>query len=159
MNNETMLLIALVGLGLLCVTAYAIYRDRAATAKNITLAKHIKTLEAAKLTHEARIAALGNEITALKSDSVTIIAEQFKLFNDKLRDMQIENDTNAMRVDRLDERLGEYLSITPTSSLDTTRVITLHKSGLTVAEIAKELHANHSEVLFALKMHDLNPRK
>ena len=91
----------------------------------------------------------------LKLETARVISEQLKLLQDKTRDMEIEFDTQSLRFDRLEERINEYLSVAPTT-LDTARVVALHNAGLSTAEIAKEIRANHSEVQFALSIHNLD---
>lgn len=59
------------------------------------------------------------------------------------------------RVDGLEEKAKEYMSIPMSASLDEGRVVSLFKSGYSTEEIAKEIRANVSEVSFVLKLKGL----
>ncbi|MDR3347516.1 MAG: hypothetical protein LBN32_02775 [Helicobacteraceae bacterium] len=154
--NEILLVTIVLCVWLIAFGVFTLARDRVRSRHIEVLAKNLKTLkednEKFKRETSNRVT---DEIESMKKQSVDIIAAQLQSMQAALRDMQIENDTNQLRVDRLEERLREYLSITPTSNLDTTRAVALHKAGLTAAEIAKELRANQSEVIFALRLNEL----
>ncbi|MCV6608812.1 MAG: hypothetical protein OIF32_11400 [Campylobacterales bacterium] len=63
--------------------------------------------------------------------------------------------TVETRVEGLEEKAKEYMSIPMSASLDEGRVVSLFKSGYSAEEIAREIRANVSEVTFVLKLKGL----
>jgi DNA-binding NarL/FixJ family response regulator len=63
------------------------------------------------------------------------------------------------RMDRLEERTKEYLSVPSSAALDENKVRALHKAGYSKEDIAKELHANVSEIAFILNILNLTQKR
>jgi len=89
------------------------------------------------------------ELNRVATDLVESIHEMKASYEYKI-------DGVLTRVERLEGRTKEYLSMPSNAALDEDRVISLHKAGYGVDEIAKELRANVSEVSFILKINTLS---
>lgn len=65
------------------------------------------------------------------------------------------SDLAKTKVGNLEEKLKEYTSIPMSAQLDENKVLSMYNAGTCVADIAKELRCNESEVTFLLKVRGL----
>jgi hypothetical protein len=74
----------------------------------------------------------------------------------EIKQAQVNLKSNLeARMDRIEERTKEYMSVPSSPALDENKVRSLYKAGYSKEEIAKELHANVSEVSFILNILNL----
>jgi hypothetical protein len=97
-------------------------------------------------------------IDEIKRQSASILSEHIRSMQNEIQDMQIENDTRALRIERLEGRINEFLSVPAPLGLDAAKAIALYDSGFSVGEIARELKVNQNEVALALRLNNLEPR-
>lgn len=162
--NETLLLFALLCGAILLLIVFLVYRDNSFTRRMRVYEAGIETLNRELFKMENRLKTQQQElISALENDlkrqSAEAIAGSIRHLQDSLQTEAIERDTQNMRIDRLEERITEFLSVPGTASLDASRAISLHQSGYSVEEIARDMRANVSEVALALKLNNLEPRR
>ncbi|GHS88535.1 hypothetical protein FACS189487_07000 [Campylobacterota bacterium] len=147
--------------GCLCLLFLFLVVREAANAKQtraILSALANITRARAATEHELRVAQQ-TAIDQLKDQSAKILSEHIKSMEAELRDMQIENDTRSLRLDRLEEKINEYFSApSAAASLDVSRAISLYNTGYNIDEIARELRTNQSEVALVLRLNNLEPR-
>ncbi|MDR1911812.1 MAG: hypothetical protein LBQ52_05650 [Helicobacteraceae bacterium] len=160
-TDETTLLIYVLAGCMLLMALFLIAREFSASkqAQRIETALLIAKRARAELEHDLKVTQQ-NSLDEIKKQSETILIERIKEIKNELRDMQIENDTRALRIDRLEERISEYLS--PPSAnvnLDPTRAISLYNSGYNINEIARELKTTPDEVILTLKLNNVNPNR
>lgn len=162
--SETLLLFLLLCGAVLLLIIFLAYRDSVFTRRLKTYEAGIEALNRELFKFESRLKNHQNEALAalendLKRQGAEAIAQSVRRLQEALQTEAIERDTQNMRLDRLEERITEFLSVPGTASLDASRVISLHNAGYSPEEIARDLRANVSEVALALKLNNLEPRR
>lgn len=166
--SDDLLLIILGSLVLVFFLIYMIYKDSVTTRKlkdyefaieelnrNIFLLdkNQKKGSEKPELNIEAEIQRVfSKELKGLADTLIDSIGEL------KKAQANLKNNLEA-RMDRIEERTKEYMSVPASAALDENRVRSLHKAGYSKEEIARELHANVSEVSFILNILNLTDNR
>jgi allophanate hydrolase subunit 1 len=157
--SETLLLIGLLCFVIAMLIGYIFYRDYALAQRFSRLAAIINRLVDEKDRIESSFAAEQEaNIEAIKLQSAEIIVEQIKNVQESIRDFQVELDTQALRLDRLEARFNEYVSVPVNNNIDTSRLIAMYNSGAGIEEIAHKLRIGASEVTLALKLNNIITR-
>lgn len=98
---------------------------------------------------------LEEKIDLIKSEIKTDIKDPlFSSLENIKQDVDQTSSTVNTRVGNLEEKTKEYMSV-PVKNFDEQMAISMFKSGQSVAEIAKELRCNESEISFLLKVRGL----
>ena len=163
--NEDILLILLGGLVLIVFLVYMIYKDSMTTRKLKDyefaieeLNRQLFLLEKNQKGGDEKIMAeVEAEINRLFSKELKGIADTLMSSINEIKSIQANMKNNLeTRMDRIEERTKEYLSVPSSPTLDENKVQSLHKAGYTKEEIAKELHVSVSEVSFVLNILNLS---
>jgi DNA invertase Pin-like site-specific DNA recombinase len=162
--NDELLLVILGSLVLVFFLIYMIYKESATTRKLKDyefaieeLNRHIYLVEKTQKNMPQK------EEIDVEAEIQRLLAKELKGLGETLIDSinEIKRAQSALksnleaRMDRIEERTKEYLSVPSPASLDENRVRSLHKAGYSKEEIARELHANVSEVSFILNILNL----
>ncbi|MDR0747267.1 MAG: hypothetical protein LBE89_05165 [Helicobacteraceae bacterium] len=157
--NETLLLIGLLCFVIAMLIGYIFYRDYALAQRFSRLTAIINRLSDEKDRLKTSFAAERDaNLEAIKLQSAEIIVEQIKNVQESIRDLQVELDTQALRGDRLEARLNEYVSVPVDNNIDTSRLIAMYNSGAGIEEIARQLRIGANEVTLALKLNNIVTR-
>ncbi|MDR0664837.1 MAG: hypothetical protein LBF86_04875 [Helicobacteraceae bacterium] len=158
MSEETLLIYILAGC-LLLMAIFLIVKEFSAAkqAKRIIAALRSAQRARVAIEHDLKIAQQA-ALDQIKSQAAAILSEHIRATQEELRDMQIENDTRALRIERLEEKINEFASVPIATGIDASKVIALYNSGFNANEIARELKINQSEVVLTLRLNNLEPR-
>jgi hypothetical protein len=89
----------------------------------------------------------------LKSEVSSFANELLDSINDLQQNQDYIQQDIYGRIEHLENKFTEYLAVPNKTTLDEKRVMALAGAGYTAEGIARELHANLSEVSFILKLH------
>ncbi|MDR2151320.1 MAG: hypothetical protein LBO72_00715 [Helicobacteraceae bacterium] len=157
--SEDTLIIYILAACLLLMAVFLIVKEYSAAKETKKIISALRATQKAKsaIEHDLKIAQQ-NALDQLKNQSAAILSEHIRAMQDELRDMQVENDTRALRIERLEERINEFVSAPNPAEIDASRVIALYNSGFSSNEIARQLKINQSEVVLTLRLNNLEPR-
>jgi uncharacterized protein YoxC len=164
--SDDMLLVIGVSGFVLFFVIYVIYKDSA-------LNKKLRSYEFALEELNRQIYVLEKKQKKSLDESITKTNENLQdhtqhLLNTKVTQMgqniiesvsELQENQDYMqqemysRIEHLENKFNEYLAVPNKTTLDEKRVIALAGAGYTAAGIARELHANLSEVTFILNLH------
>ncbi|MDR1451175.1 MAG: hypothetical protein LBI57_02395 [Helicobacteraceae bacterium] len=158
MSEEILLIYILAGC-LLLMAIFLIVRESAAAKLTRKIAIALRSAQKARVAieHDLKIAQQ-NALDQIKQQSASILSEHIRAMQEELRDMQIENDARALRLERIEERVDEFFAAPNHLGIDASKVIALYNSGFNANEIAKELKINQSEVVLTLRLNNLEAR-
>jgi len=162
--NDELILIILGSLVVVFFLIYMIYKDSVTTRKLKDYEFAIEELNRQiYLVEKTQKSMPKKEEIDIEAEIQRILAKELKGLGETLIDsineiknaqMSLKSNLEA-RMDRIEERTKEYLSVPSPSALDENKVRSLHKAGYSKEEIARELHANVSEVSFILNILNL----
>jgi len=163
--SDDMLLMILGSLVLVFFLIYMIYKDSVTTRKLKDYEFAIEELNRQLFLVEKMQKNSGNkEEIDIEAEIQRILSRELKGLGETLIDsiseikqaqLNLKSNLEA-RMDRIEERTKEYMSVPTSATLDENRVRSLHKAGYSKEEIARELHANVSEVSFILNILNLS---
>lgn len=166
--SDDMLLMILGSLVLVFLFIYMIYKDSVTTRKLKDYEFAIEELNRQLfLVEKTQKSAGGKEEVDIEAEIQRILSRELKGLGETLIDSiseikqaQVNLKSNLeARMDRIEERTKEYMSVPTSATLDENRVRSLHKAGYSKEEIARELHANVSEVSFILNILNLTDNR
>ncbi len=162
--NDDLILMITGSLVLVFFLIYMIYKDSVTTRKLKDYEFAIEELNRQIFLVEKMQKNSGEkEEVDIEAEIQRVLARELKGLGETLIDSineikqsQVNLKSNLeARMDRIEERTKEYMSVPTSATLDENRVRSLHKAGYSKEEIAKELHANVSEVSFILNILNL----
>ena len=162
--SDDLILMIVGSLVLVSFLIYMIYKDSVTTRKLKDYEFAIEELNRQIFLVEKMQKQSGQkEEIDIEAEIQRILAKEFKGLGETLLDSiseikQAQYSLKAnleARMDRIEERTKEYMSVPSSAALDENKVRSLHKAGYSKEEIAKELHANVSEVSFILNILNL----
>lgn len=163
--SDDLILMITGSLVLVFFLVYMIYKDSVTTRKLKDYEFAIEELNRQIfLVEKAQKQSVNNkEEIDIEAEIQRVLARELKGLGETLIDSMNEIKQSQVnlksnleaRMDRIEERTKEYMSVPSSPSLDENKVRSLHKAGYSKEEIARELHANVSEVSFILNILNL----
>jgi hypothetical protein len=162
--NDSLLLLGLLSGVVVLLIIYQVLRDAALSKRLRAFEGGVEALhrELFKLENRLKEQMTHNRQESeehFRSESAEAIAKAAQVVRREVQALGEEAEYERIRLDRIEERVREYFSVPAASTLDTSRVISLHKSGHTPDEIAQQMRASLEEVRFALKLQNLEPNR
>ncbi len=163
-QSEMLLLLGLLSGVVVILILYQVVRDAALSKRMRAFEAGVEVLQREMFKLETRLKEQMSQNRQeseehFRSESAEAIAKAAQVVRREVQALGEEAEYERIRLDRIEERLKEHFSLPAANTLDTSRVIALHKAGHTPDEIAQQMRASLEEVRFALKLQNLEPNR
>jgi len=159
------------------LTLYMFFKDKSTNKKLKDFEYVIEEMNKQLFAYEKKLKKSNNEddqdrlknnikeeiLSEFDNEIKKVLVNELKELIDKLvhtiNTLKQEFDTNKeeinIRLERLEEKTKEYMSVPTSAAIDENRVKALFKAGYNKEEIARELHVSVSEISFILNILNL----